>query len=81
MVKTFKIQLPNEWRASAASSDIPAIYQNTFSNQLPSECRASVARSDIPAIYFFGFTKLSAAMLVVQGLIVELSVEESKSER
>ena len=42
-----------------------AIYENTFSNQLPSECRASAARSDIPAIYFFGFTELSAAMLVV----------------
>ena len=48
-----KIHLPSECRASAASPDIPAIYQNTFSNQLPSECRASAAMSDIPAIYFY----------------------------
>ena len=44
-------------RASAASPDIPAIYQNTFSNQLPSECRASEVRSDIPSIYFYFFCK------------------------
>ena len=36
--------------------------------QLPSKCRASAASSNI----FFGFTKLSAAMQVLQRLIVEL---------
>ena len=34
--------------------------------------KSTAARSNIPAIYFFGFTKLSAAMLVVQRLVVEL---------
>ena len=65
VVKTFK--------NSTAERVQPApIYLRYIRIPFQINCRASAARSDIPAIYFFGFTKLSVAMLVVQRLIVEL---------
>ena len=45
--------LPSEYRASAASPDILAIYTFRHQKFLPSECRANAASADILAIYTF----------------------------
>ena len=59
-------------RETRGLSVVVKTFKNSTAERVPSECRASAAWSDKPAIYFFGFTKLSASMLVVLRLIVEL---------
>ena len=84
VVNTFKRstaeQVPSECSQLRYICYILEYLFKSISQRVPSE-------SDIPAIHFFGFTKLSAAMLVVErvdcGIIAGyyFEIEESKSER